>query len=119
MLPWAYVSAVWTLNDNGRKEMFYLTTHSTHFIYGYMASKSLYDNEIIVCRLLIVSMREDALGVLNILSDLKNNTLSEMEPILYCEPSTDDLDTVPQKWIIFLHFRFEMVSLLVYCSFFD
>ena len=24
--------------DQGRKEMFYLTTHSTHFIYGYMAS---------------------------------------------------------------------------------
>ena len=24
--------------DKGRKEMFYLTTHSTHFIYGYMAS---------------------------------------------------------------------------------
>ena len=23
---------------NGRKEMFYLRTHSTHFIYGYMAS---------------------------------------------------------------------------------
>ena len=22
----------------GRKEMFYLTTHSSHFIYGYMAS---------------------------------------------------------------------------------
>ena len=22
----------------GRKEMFYVTTHSTHFIYGYMAS---------------------------------------------------------------------------------
>ena len=22
----------------GRREMFYLTTHSTHFIYGYMAS---------------------------------------------------------------------------------
>ena len=22
----------------GRKEMFYLTTHSVHFIYGYMAS---------------------------------------------------------------------------------
>ena len=22
----------------GRKEVFYLTTHSTHFIYGYMAS---------------------------------------------------------------------------------
>ena len=24
--------------NQGRKEMFYLTTHSTHFIYGYMAS---------------------------------------------------------------------------------
>ena len=24
--------------SEGRKEMFYLTTHSTHFIYGYMAS---------------------------------------------------------------------------------
>ena len=24
--------------QNGRKEMFYLTTHLTHFIYGYMAS---------------------------------------------------------------------------------
>ena len=23
---------------SGRKEMFYLTMHSTHFIYGYMAS---------------------------------------------------------------------------------
>ena len=26
------------VSDQGRKEMFYLTTHSTHFIYGYMAS---------------------------------------------------------------------------------
>ena len=26
----------------GRKEMFYLTTHSTHFIYGYMASDHYY-----------------------------------------------------------------------------
>ena len=24
--------------EEGRKEMFYLMTHSTHFIYGYMAS---------------------------------------------------------------------------------
>ena len=27
-----------TVALNGRKEMFYLTTHSTHCIYGYMAS---------------------------------------------------------------------------------
>ena len=26
------------IHRKGRKEMFYLTTHSTHFIYGYMAS---------------------------------------------------------------------------------
>ena len=36
-------------NQVGRKEMFYLTTHSTHFIYGYMASdimvKDHSDNE--------------------------------------------------------------------------
>ena len=25
-------------HKEGRKELFYLTTHSTHFIYGYMAS---------------------------------------------------------------------------------
>ena len=28
----------WFDRKEGRKEMFYLTTHSTHFIYGYMAS---------------------------------------------------------------------------------
>ena len=27
-----------TISRKGRKEMFYLTTHSTHFIYSYMAS---------------------------------------------------------------------------------
>ena len=25
-------------SERGRKEMFYLMTHSTHFIYGYMVS---------------------------------------------------------------------------------
>ena len=29
---------VLTGKEEGRKYMFYLTTHSTHFIYGYMAS---------------------------------------------------------------------------------
>ena len=28
----------------GRKEMFYLTTHSTHFIYGYMVSDMVKDH---------------------------------------------------------------------------
>ena len=32
------MSYISILTVTGRKEMFYLTTHSTHFIYGYMAS---------------------------------------------------------------------------------
>ena len=32
------VSVFALIRLEGRKEMFYLTTHSTHFIYGYMAS---------------------------------------------------------------------------------
>ena len=28
----------WWIRSRTRKEMFYLTTHSTHFIYGYMTS---------------------------------------------------------------------------------
>ena len=30
--------SIQSVGCEGRKEMFYLTTHSTHFIYGYMAS---------------------------------------------------------------------------------
>ena len=29
---------VWISENVGRKEMLYLTTHSTHFIYGYISS---------------------------------------------------------------------------------
>ena len=29
---------VWSIQKEREREMFYLTTHSTHFIYGYMAS---------------------------------------------------------------------------------
>ena len=32
------VSIQFSIRKEGRKEMFYLMTHSTHFIYGYMAS---------------------------------------------------------------------------------
>ena len=35
---WAYTTAPAEHNFTGRKEMFYLTTHSTYFIYGYIAS---------------------------------------------------------------------------------
>ena len=38
---WPDTSLTQTIDNirlEGRKEMFYLTTHSTHFIYGYMAS---------------------------------------------------------------------------------
>ena len=29
------IAVVDDVDDEGRKEIFYLTTHSTHFIYGY------------------------------------------------------------------------------------
>ena len=29
---------IWVIKDGREREMFYLTMHSTHFIYGYMAS---------------------------------------------------------------------------------
>ena len=35
---WAFTDFSRIFNIKGRKEMFYLTTHSTHSIYGYMAS---------------------------------------------------------------------------------
>ena len=35
-------------SEEGRKEMFYLTRHSTHFIYGYMASDIWLRNILIV-----------------------------------------------------------------------
>ena len=33
-----FTSAAWVTGTEGRKEMYYLTTHYTHFIYGYMES---------------------------------------------------------------------------------
>ena len=36
-----YVQRYVTVNIKRRKEMFYLTTHSTHYIYGYMANDHL------------------------------------------------------------------------------
>ena len=44
LLPWSYISlpflqvSSYTLLSEREREMFYLTTHSTHFIYGYIAS---------------------------------------------------------------------------------
>ena len=34
----------WSISDHRRKEMSYLTTDSTHFIYGYMASDIVKDH---------------------------------------------------------------------------
>ena len=36
--PWWIDPTIHGTTSKGRKEMFYLTTQSTHFIYGYMAS---------------------------------------------------------------------------------
>ena len=56
------LEAVNILDKEGRKEMFYLTTHSTHFIYSYMASDIWYRINQIVreetrCRLMGYSFR--------------------------------------------------------------
>ena len=40
MMQWVIRSIL----HNGEREMFYLTTHSTHFIYGYMASDMVKDH---------------------------------------------------------------------------
>ena len=38
------------LQRERKKDMFYLTTHSTHFIYGYMASDILWLRTILIVR---------------------------------------------------------------------
>ena len=38
LLPQSYISLLNLIQREREREMFYLTTHSTHFIYGYMAS---------------------------------------------------------------------------------
>ena len=52
----------------GRKEMFYLTTHSTHFIYGYMASDILIVRKKTYCRHIGYSFRLTARVLLYALS---------------------------------------------------
>ena len=57
-----FLRNVCTANMEGRKEMFYLMTHSTHFIYGYMASDIWLRTILIVrketrCRHIVYSFR--------------------------------------------------------------
>ena len=67
----------------GRKQMFYLTTHSTHFIYGYMASDPLVDE----LDTAPSSERKEGVVVLYpLIRPLK--THSGLEPVLRVEPST-------------------------------
>ena len=63
----------------GRKEMFYLTTHSTHFIYGYMASDIWLRTILMVrketcCRHIGYSYRLTARVLLYAPSHRQNNT---------------------------------------------
>ena len=43
VISWYRVDSRFIIIWEGRKELVYLTTHSTHFIYGYMASDILWD----------------------------------------------------------------------------
>ena len=47
--------------EEGRKEIFYLTTHSTHFIYGYMAS-DIWLRTILIAKKLKINVRKSQLG---------------------------------------------------------
>ena len=65
--------------QGGRKEMFYLTTHSTHFIYGYMASNIWLRTILIVrketrCRHIGYSFRLTARVLLYAPSQRQDNT---------------------------------------------
>ena len=67
------------INTLGRKEMFYLTTHSTHFIYGYMASDIWLRTILIVrketrCRDIGYSFRLTARVILYAPSHRQNST---------------------------------------------
>ena len=66
-------------SEEGRKEMFYLTMHSTHFIYGYMASDIWLRTILIVrketrCRQLGYSFRLTAWVLLYAPSHRQDNT---------------------------------------------
>ena len=58
----------------GRKEMFYLTTHSTHFIYGYMASDHSDSKWGNLCRHIGYSFRLAARVLLYASSHRQDNT---------------------------------------------
>ena len=65
--------------EGGRKEMFYLTTHSTHFIYGYMASDIWLRTILIVrketrCRHIGYSLRLTTRALLYAPSHRQDNT---------------------------------------------
>ena len=69
----------WPIKGEREREMFYLTTHSTHFIYGYMASDIWLRTILIVrketrCRHIGYSYRLTARVLLYALSHRQDNT---------------------------------------------
>ena len=70
---------IWVTSKERRKEMFYLTTHSTHFIYGYMASDIWLRTILIVrketcCRHIDYSFRLTAMVILYAPSHRQDST---------------------------------------------
>ena len=69
----------------GRKDMFYVTTHSTHFIYGYMTSDIWYITiqimrEEICCRIMCYSFRLAARVLLS--TDRITHTTAFVTPVV-------------------------------------
>ena len=75
---------VWKWDTEREREMFYLTTHSTHFIYGYMASDIWLRTILIVrkeigCRHIGYSFRLTARVLLYAPSHRQDNTYQDTE----------------------------------------
>ena len=95
-----FVSRMSSRPMEGRKEMFYLTTHSTHFIYGYMASDILLRTILIVrketrCRHIDYSYRLTARVLLYAPSHRQDNTYHSL-----CYTSHGALAGMRNRWSI-------------------
>ena len=76
----------------GRKEMFYLTTHSTHFIYGYMASD-------IWLRTILIGRKKPASATYTTLSDQQQGFFYMHHPSDRIAHTTAFVTPVVEHWL--------------------
>ena len=89
--PLKIVSQIPTCTE-GTKEMFYLTTHSTHFIYGYMASD-------IWLRTILIVRKKPAAATWSTLSDLQQGFFYMHHPTDRIAHTTVFVTPVVEHWL--------------------